>query len=163
MQYKLTEEQFLALKQSSLEQILAELGCQANRSYNVIVSVEEIVKPGTGKTVCLDFDGVLHQYSSGWQGPGVIADPPVKGAVEFVRSLLDQDFTVAVYSSRSRHKSGRRNMRQWMLEHGFPVDLISFPEEKPPAILYIDDRGYTFDGKFPSTDFILNFKPWNKK
>jgi hypothetical protein len=29
--------------------------------------------------LCLDFDGVLHSYTSGWKGAAVIPDPPVPG------------------------------------------------------------------------------------
>ena len=50
--------------------------------------------------LCLDFDGVLHSYTSGWKGARVIPDPPVEGAIDFLSRALD-DFRVAVYSSRS--------------------------------------------------------------
>jgi len=35
--------------------------------------------------LCLDFDGVIHSYSSGWKGADVIPDPPVPGAFDFIR------------------------------------------------------------------------------
>ena len=30
-------------------------------------------------TIILDFDGVIHSYTSGWQGADVIGDPPWRG------------------------------------------------------------------------------------
>ena len=33
-------------------------------------------------TLCVDFDGVIHSYISGWKGADVIPDPPVPGAIE---------------------------------------------------------------------------------
>ena len=38
--------------------------------------------------LCLDFDGVIHSFKSGWKGAGKIPDPPVEGAIEWIRSLL---------------------------------------------------------------------------
>ena len=42
------------------------------------------------------------------------------------------------------------------------VDMVC--KEKPPAIVYIDDRAICFDGH-PETllSKIQNFKPWNKQ
>lgn len=65
------------------------------------------------RTLCLDFDGVIHSYSSGWKGPRAIPDAPVAGALEFiVRSL--RDWQLAIYSSRSGHLFGRWAMRRWL-------------------------------------------------
>ena len=66
--------------------------------------------------LCLDFDGVLHQYSSGWKGPRVIPDAPVPGMVEF---LLDARarFELAVLSSRSSYWFGRWAMKRWLRAH----------------------------------------------
>lgn len=124
----------------------------------------------------LDFDGVLHSYTSGWKGARNIPDPPVKGAIEWVRSLLGcpdnegigpryLDFKVAIYSSRSRYPFARLAMKQWLIKHGltkYEVELISFPLMKPPAFLQIDDRAITFTGKFPTVEDMKSFKPWNK-
>lgn len=66
----------------------------------------------------LDFDGVIHSYSSGWKGARVIPDPPVPGALEFIVLALGH-FRVAVHSSRSHQWGGRRAMKRWMRAHLF--------------------------------------------
>lgn len=35
-------------------------------------------------TICVDFDGCLHAYTSGWQGAEVVSDPPVPGAIDWL-------------------------------------------------------------------------------
>lgn len=68
------------------------------------------------KILCLDFDGVLHSYKSGWKGPRTIPDPPVPGALEFLSAAVER-FEVHIYSSRSRFFMGRRAMKRWLLKH----------------------------------------------
>jgi hypothetical protein len=125
-------------------------------------------------TLVLDFDGVLHSYTSGWQGVGVINDAPVPGAMEFLSEAII-DFEVNIYSSRSSSFVGRRAMKRWIKKHLFeywgahPVmgdDLFSqikFPSSKPPALVSIDDRAITFNGTFPSLLTLREFKPWYRQ
>ena len=61
------------------------------------------------KTLCLDFDGVIHGYQSGWKGATVIPDPPVKGALQFILDAVEH-FTVAIHSSRSGQDGGIQAM-----------------------------------------------------
>lgn len=68
------------------------------------------------KILCLDFDGVLHSYTSGWKGPRAIPDLPVDGAMPFLVAAVGL-FDVAIHSSRSRYWGGRRAMRQWLRLH----------------------------------------------
>lgn len=127
-----------------------------------------------GKPIlCLDFDGVIHAYTSGWQGAAVIPDPPVPGALEFIERAA-QVFTVAIYSTRSHQPGGREAMAAWLKMHyaaaldgGWKeadrlLKMIEFPESKPPALVGIDDRQITFTGEWPALDALLNFRPWNK-
>jgi len=125
------------------------------------------------KIIVLDFDGVIHSYVSGWAGYAVIKDPPVEGALSFIRQLIDAKtktgssrYSVYIISSRTSFPSAIDAIKQWFLMHGLEseyLDKIQFESEKPPAHLLIDDRGFHFEGKFPSLDFIDTFKPWNKK
>lgn len=117
------------------------------------------------KTVCVDFDGVLHSYRSGWQGAGVVSDEPSHGAIEWLRELaLDPRFEVCIYSSRSKTPEGIGAMQQWLVSHGLPhgmaYGLLRFPSQKPPAWVTIDDRCIPYQGSFPELDTIDNFAPW---
>jgi len=127
--------------------------------------------------LCIDFDGVLHSYTSGWQGPRKASDPPVDGAIEWLRSLLgcpeDEgigprylDFKVCIYSSRSKQFLGKQTMKTWLNKWGlswYEIELIKFPTRKPAAFLTIDDRALCFDGIFVPSKTLLTFKPWNKE
>ena len=125
--------------------------------------------------LCLDFDGVIHSYISGWKGADVIPDPPVPGALRFIVHAMDL-FTVAIFSSRSNQPGGLKAMREWIGfwsvddEHGFPDTFdhgiwgsIQWPTEKPAAFVTLDDRAIQFDGTWPNISDLREFKPWNKK
>lgn len=122
--------------------------------------------------LCLDFDGVCHSYTSGWQGADVIPDPHVPGLFEFLE-LASEIFDIQVFSSRSGQAGGKEAMALWFTEQrelwrerggqGSGVLQISFPDEKPAALVTIDDRAITFTGEWPSVEWLANFKPWNKR
>lgn len=131
--------------------------------------------------ICVDFDGVIHSYSSGWKGVSVIPDDPVPGAIEWLESNLPVPEAlggcfapphdgpiVQIYSSRSKSWVGRRAMKKWLIKNGLhPAyindGILKFPTKKPAAFLTIDDRAICFEGTFPSADEMLSFKPWNKR
>ena len=117
----------------------------------------------TKPILCLDFDGVIHSYESGWKGADNIPDPAVPGAAEFLEEALEH-FEIHVFSSRSNQEGGIRAMKEWMsLEFGGEqMRDVKFPNEKPPAMISIDDRAICFTGAWPTMEFLKNFKPWNK-
>lgn len=124
------------------------------------------------KTICLDFDGVVHSYTSGWVGPRTIPDPPVPGAFDFIYKAVS-NYDVAIYSSRSRYWGGRAAMRGWFRRYGLEVGPLEdglmikgrllFPRHKPPATVYVDDRGYRFTGQWPEPTELVTMAPWNKE
>lgn len=125
------------------------------------------------KTVCLDFDGVVHSYKSGWQGPLVVSDPIVDGCIGFMLRMLQAGWRVTIHSTRSHHLGGTKTMKDWLKKEagntwyesadGPGLEEVEFVDEKPPAILYIDDRGFCFTGTFPTLEFMENFKSWVQK
>ena len=124
----------------------------------------------TKPILCLDFDGVIHSYTSGWRGAAVVVDKPVPGVVEFLKEATGA-FDVHIFSSRSNQEGGIKAMQAWLEivvgeTYGmlpFWLDLINWPTEKPPAMVTLDDRAITFSGEWPTIESLLAFKPWNKQ
>lgn len=130
------------------------------------------------KTLCVDFDGVIHDYAGGWKGPNLVAGGPVPGACQWLAEMV-MHYRVCIYSSRSSQPGGRSLMaeaiRRWMerspelpekeREHiaRRTCEVLEYPTEKPPAYLTIDDRAFLFEGTFPSLEYIRTFKPWNRR
>ena len=114
------------------------------------------------KTVVFDFDGVIHSYTSGWQGEDIIPDPPVCGIKEAITDIREEGYEVVVVSVRCATYGGMIAIKEYLRDNGIIVDKIL--REKPPALVYIDDRAICFDG---NPDELLNkinlFKPWYEK
>ena len=106
--------------------------------------------PEYKKTIAIDFDGVIHKYSKGWQN-GRIYDEPVEGSLEAIFKLLEKDYRVVVFTTREfinevkdwiimeMHKCKNLEGKTFVNYKDFSVTNI-----KPPAIAYIDDRGIRF-------------------
>jgi hypothetical protein len=116
------------------------------------------------KIICIDFDGVIHSYSSGWQGVDVVADPPVDGAIEWLHQLVtDSRFEPVIYSSRSKEPEGVEAMKKWFEKQAPGITRsLQFPIKKPAAFMTIDDRAMCFTGVFPSLKDLNTFMAWNK-
>ena len=92
--------------------------------------------------IAIDFDGVIHKYSKGWQG-GKIYDDPVDGAIDSIFELMES-YEVVIFTSRDDLNA----VKLW-LESKFDFESrgCKVPEitnQKPIAIAYIDDRGIRF-------------------
>jgi len=127
------------------------------------------------RTVLIDFDGVIHSYASGWQGKQNIPDDPNPGAIEFLRTLIaEEDIEPVIWTSRVYWKDDSelaaaeeaiQAIHNWLYLNGLSpeeVDALPITSAKPPAVLLIDDRAFKFEGVFPSSNFIREFKPWPK-
>lgn len=101
-------------------------------------------------TLAVDFDGVIHAYSRGW-ADGTIYDPPLPGALEGLRTLLDQD-SVFIFTTRDVGQ-----VASWFLARGFHVRTghdgpfwnergpLLITNQKLAATAYLDDRAVRFE------------------
>ena len=112
--------------------------------------------------VVFDFDGVIHSYVSGWKGATKIPDPPVAGIKEAIDEIRNAGYEVCVVSTRCNQCGGIEAIENYLAENHIQVDQIT--AEKPPAIVYIDDRAICFDGNAESLlEKIVSFEPWTAR
>jgi hypothetical protein len=78
---------------------------------------------GFTPVLSVDFDGVIHSYTSKWAGIAVIPDPPVPGAIEALKQYA-KHFRVAVYSTRSETFDGRQAMAEYLVKNGLDPRYI---------------------------------------
>ena len=124
------------------------------------------------RTLCIDFDGVIHSYERGWQG-GEIYGTVTPGFFEWAAHARHH-FKLVIYSSRS--KDGTESMERWLAYHHkkwvstewtggetVRLDHFEFAHKKPAAWLTIDDRCIRFEGRWDwlRPEVLLDFKPWN--
>jgi len=143
-------------------------------------------------TIAIDFDGVIHSYTSPWVAPHVIPDGPVPGVIEWLHATI-QDFEVVILTTRGKTWRGRRAVRRWLRHYagdgwwfdetesrlepgsisGDPgieivtssrgLERVSVTAVKHAALVYIDDRAFRFDGaNLPTAQQIHAARPWNK-
>lgn len=106
-------------------------------------------------TIAVDFDGVIHAYSKGWQD-GTIYDEPLPGALDGLRALMR---TAAVFIHTTRDP---QQVADWLFERGeFNITWeapgavtcefwndqtrLLVTNRKLPAVAYLDDRAVHFD------------------
>lgn len=112
--------------------------------------------------MAVDCDGVLHSYTSGWCGADSLPDPPVPGAIEWLNAIVEK-FDVVILTTRGDQPGGNEAVSAYLREHGYTGPELKVTSHKVPALVYIDDRGWRFEGTFPTADEIHRARPWNKQ
>ena len=106
--------------------------------------------------IVLDFDGVLNQYQ-GWKGENQLYTPR-QGTRQFLEQL-NKDYNIIILSARSPTK-----IQTWLENHNLDQYITEVTNIKPPAVIYIDDRGLKFEGNYQETlEQIRTFQThWEK-
>ena len=137
--------------------------CKRSGCDHMSAATIDPAEPIKQKTIMLDFDGVIHSYAR-WTGE-IPFDPPVPGAIDFMRWANEEGYTIVIYSARARTKEGVFGIQQWLKYHGYDK-AIKVTDRKVGCELYVDDRGYRFTGEFEELQTLLKnpelLRPWNK-
>lgn len=112
--------------------------------------------------IMIDLDKTIHKYSKGWQD-GTLYDEPFEGVKEIIDQLKLEGYQVIILTTRlSETANGKEEVikqkqmiEDWLKEYGIKVDGIT--AEKLPALLYIDDRGFMFEGEW-NIDLLSKIK-----
>lgn len=91
----------------------------------------------TDPTICVDFDGTIHQGPHGL--PGNVEGVLIKGAAGALKQLSDR-FKVVVLTARVDVAA----VRDWLDAQGVGKYVDEVTNRKPPASAYIDDRATHF-------------------
>lgn len=99
------------------------------------------------KTLSIDFDDTLCNR---------LTNQPIQGAVEALKQLKSEGFTLLISSSRMNPelwgelvKFREKEITDWMQQYGIPYDRIVL--YKPSADVYIDDKALRFEGDWEKT------------
>ena len=140
--------------------------CQSDERFNdPYLKTVPAKKEDHNKTICIDFDGVLHDYSQGWLGDNVFGKP-VENADKGTLKLKEQGWTIIVFTCRGNTPE----LREWLKKNNITYDYINENPEgvqndtgKPIADIYLDDHGLKFNGDWDtSIKEIENFESWQQ-
>lgn len=113
-------------------------------------------------TIAVDFDGVIHSYTTPWQAANICPDPPVPGAIGWLNKMV-AEFDVVIHTTRGDLPGGNEAVLAYLRDNGYTGPDLLVTSKKVPALVYVDDRGWRFDGtNFPTALQVHRARPWNK-
>ena len=117
------------------DKIISEL---CNRGI-IADSLGKISTLDKSKTIAIDFDGVVHAYSRGFDGLENAYDEPHFGAERSIKKLKEAGYKLVIMSSRPAFV-----IRKWLENYGLDSYFDDVTNVKRPASYYIDDHAVEF-------------------
>lgn len=109
----------------------------------------------TKKTILLDLDGVLNNYTGNYNEDFI---PQMKtGAYQFLENI-SKNYNIKIFTSRNLLQ-----VSEWLIENNLRQFINDVTNVKEPSYLIIDDRCISFNGDYVELkEKIENFKVWYK-
>jgi FMN phosphatase YigB (HAD superfamily) len=85
----------------------------------------------------VDFDGVLNNYT-GYDPHNLFT--PRRGVEDFLKEL-SKEYNIIIFSTRNSS-----DIVKWLEKYHLSKYIHRVTNIKPPAVVYIDDRGLRFNG-----------------
>lgn len=110
------------------------------------------------KTIVFDFDGVIHKGYKGWKDGSIYGEIDYE-LLNYIKELM-KDYYIVISSNRPAVQIVTHLSKDKNIDLKFKVfnkdmennlywkedDIIGVTNEKAVGIIYIDDRGYRYNG-----------------
>jgi phosphoglycolate phosphatase-like HAD superfamily hydrolase len=121
--------------------------------------MKEVTTEFKEATIAVDFDGVIHKYSQGFQGLHNAYDVPYEDARESLQVLKDKGYRLIIVSSRPTD-----TIREWLDKYEMSHFFDDVSNIKHPAKYYIDDHAIRFERKLDNPwKNVLEFIDYEEK
>ena len=124
-------------------------------SINTICMGEFLSNYQFKKTIAIDLDGVLDEYTGKYD---VNKIPDIRnGAKEFIIKL-SKDYKLILFTTRDSKLA-----KEWLIKNNIDKYFSDITNTKPLAYIYLDDRALKFNGNYDDTlNAIKNYKVYWK-
>ena len=101
------------------------------------------------KAICFDLDGVIANFTDGWQGFDVIATPN-KEVINTMWELQATGWFIVIWTCRADTPT----LRKWLKDNKVPYDSLNSHGHNPPCTSHkpiyhvmVDDRAINYHGQ----------------